>query len=221
MGPSDFRRSVAARAGSPRLLDFSFPTRCLQSPRGARRLHSSAASPTMAGFVQSGRLAAPTLCNEAESSSIALRLAGSPRRASPWGLLLSTPGWLHVGHLFDMLITFQINREASLGLAHRISLNVMKLEVADLSSQKGYIHSHIFHSFSVFSVQSVVPIFEFRMIHPRRTAKGTHAVIVLTRLVVHPQGDHAAGPQRRQRSAGSGAKKRPLPSNLWVKRPKL
>jgi hypothetical protein len=75
----------------------------------------------MAGFVQSGRLAAPILCNEAESSSIALRLAGSPHRASPWGLLLSTPVWLHVGHLFDMLITFQINREASLGLAHRIS----------------------------------------------------------------------------------------------------
>ncbi|MCX6877142.1 MAG: hypothetical protein NTW21_25530, partial [Verrucomicrobia bacterium] len=85
------------------------------------RLHSSAASPTMAGFVQSGRLAAPTLCNEAESSSLALRLAGSPHRASPWGLLLSAPDWLHVGHLFDMLITFQINREASLGLAHRIS----------------------------------------------------------------------------------------------------
>jgi hypothetical protein len=122
-GPSDFRRGVAARAGSPRFLDFSFPARCLQSPRGACRLHTSAASPTMAGFVQSGRLAAPTLCNEAESSSIASRLAGSPRRASPWGLLLSTPGWLHVGHLFDMLITFQINREASLGLPHRISRN--------------------------------------------------------------------------------------------------
>jgi len=121
MGPSDFRRGVAACAGSPRLLDFSFPTRCLQSPRGARRLRSSVASPTMAGFVQSGRLATPTLCNEAESSSIALRLAGSPRRASSWGLLLSTPSWLHVGHLFDMLITFQINREASLGLAHLIS----------------------------------------------------------------------------------------------------
>jgi hypothetical protein len=75
----------------------------------------------MAGFILSGRLAAPTLCNEAESSSIALRLAGSPHRASPWGLLLSAPVWLHVGHLFDMLITFQINREASLGLAHRIS----------------------------------------------------------------------------------------------------
>ena len=43
----------------PRLLDFSFPARCLQSPRGAHRLHSSAASPTVAGFAISGRLAAP------------------------------------------------------------------------------------------------------------------------------------------------------------------
>jgi hypothetical protein len=82
----------------------------------------------MAGFIQSGRLAAPTLCNEAESSSIALRLAGSPHRASPWGLLLSAPVWLHVGHLFDMLITFQINREASLGLAHRIDTDYEEVE---------------------------------------------------------------------------------------------
>jgi hypothetical protein len=78
-------------------------------------------------------LAAPTLCNEAETSSIALRLAGSPRRASPWGLLLSTPGWLYIGHLFDMLITFQINREASLGLAHRITQMGMNSKNANLS----------------------------------------------------------------------------------------
>jgi hypothetical protein len=141
MRPSDFRwwerwttPTLLPSTGSPRLLDFSFPTRCLQSPRGAHRLHSSAASPMMAGFVQSGRLAAPTLCNEAESSSIALRLAGSPHRASPWGLLLSTPVWLHVGHLFDMLITFQINREASLGLAHQIAPNKRNEEAGGSSS---------------------------------------------------------------------------------------
>ena len=52
-----------------------------------------------------------------------LRLAGSPHRASPWGLLLSAQDWLHVGHLFDMLITFQINRKARLGLAHRNARN--------------------------------------------------------------------------------------------------
>jgi len=119
MGSSDSRQGAVAHAGSLRFLDFSFPARCLQSPRGACRLRSSVASPTVAGFGNSGRLAAPTLCNEAESSSLALRLAGSPHRASPWGLLLSAPVWLHVGHLFDMLITFQIKREVRLGLTHR------------------------------------------------------------------------------------------------------
>ena len=118
MRPSDSRRSVAARAGSLRFLGFSFPARCLQSPRGACRLRSSVASPAVAGVAISGRLAAPKKCNEAESSSLALRLTGSPPRASPWGLLLSVPDWLHVGHSFDMLITFQINREARLGLTH-------------------------------------------------------------------------------------------------------
>ncbi|MCX6874678.1 MAG: hypothetical protein NTW21_12860, partial [Verrucomicrobia bacterium] len=57
-------------------------------------------------------------------------LAGSPHRASPWGLLLSAPDWLHVGHLFDMLITFQINREASLGLAHRMHTDKRKMRGA-------------------------------------------------------------------------------------------
>lgn len=113
-----FAVAFAGRFGFAGFL-IGFDDRRTQSPRGARRLHLSAASPTMAGFVQSGGLAAPTLCNEAESSSIALRLVGSPLRASPWGLLLSTPDWLHVGHLFDMLITFQINLEVRLGLAHR------------------------------------------------------------------------------------------------------
>ncbi|MCX6880380.1 MAG: hypothetical protein NTW21_42230, partial [Verrucomicrobia bacterium] len=58
--------------------------------------------------------------------------AGSPHRASPWGLLLSAPDWLHVGHLFDMLITFQINREASLGLAHRIATDFTDYNKAHL-----------------------------------------------------------------------------------------
>jgi hypothetical protein len=84
-------------------------------------LRSSVASPTVAGFIPSGGMAAPTWRNEAESSSLGLRLAGSPHRASPWGLLLSAPAWLHVGHLFDMLFTFQNNREARLGLTHRMT----------------------------------------------------------------------------------------------------
>jgi hypothetical protein len=100
----------------PRLL---FPRALSPLTREARQLHISVASLAVAGFSTSGRLAASTLFNEAGTSSLALRLTGSPPRASPWGLLLSVPGWLHVGHLFDMLITFQINREARLGLTHR------------------------------------------------------------------------------------------------------
>ncbi len=147
MGPSDSRHgrdgftprrasNFANHDGSPRFLGFSFPARCLQSPREACQLHTSVASLAVAGFVQSGGLTASTLCNEAEASSISLRLTGSPHRASPWGLLLSVPGWLHVGHLFDMLITFQIKREARLGLAHRIS-RILRVKTGHLGETLG------------------------------------------------------------------------------------
>ena len=46
-GRARVRRGVAAATGPPRFLGFSFPARCLQSPRGAHRLHSSAASPEL------------------------------------------------------------------------------------------------------------------------------------------------------------------------------
>jgi hypothetical protein len=55
---------------------------------------SSASSPPMAGFPNSGSLAAPTLCNEAVSGSLLLRLACSPPRASWHGSLRDTPGQL-------------------------------------------------------------------------------------------------------------------------------
>ena len=74
-----------------------------------------------AGFSQSGSMATPTLRNEAESSSLALRLASSSNRASPWGLLLSVPTRLHVGHSVNTLTTFQVNREVRLSLTHRIT----------------------------------------------------------------------------------------------------
>lgn len=132
MGSSDFRlgrdgftphraANFADHDGPPRFPGSSFPARCLQSPREACQPHTSVASLAVAGFVQSGGLTASTLCNEAEASSISLRLTGSPHRASPWGLLLPVPGWLHVGHLFDMMITFQITRKARLGLTHRMA----------------------------------------------------------------------------------------------------
>jgi hypothetical protein len=119
MGPSDSRPDVVVPAGPLRFLDFSFPARRLQSPRGVRRLLSGVASPAIADFSISGSLVTPTLRNEAESSSLVLRLTGLPRRASAWGLPLSPPTWLHDEHLFVMLITFHINREARLRLTHR------------------------------------------------------------------------------------------------------
>ena len=115
------RGSMLPTATALRFLAFPAPARCLQSPRGACRLRSSVAAPPVAGCVLCGSLATRILRNEAESSPIALRRAGSPRRASPWGWLLSAPVWLHVGHLFDMGITFQITRKARLGLTHQIS----------------------------------------------------------------------------------------------------
>jgi hypothetical protein len=47
--------------------------------------------------------------NEAESSSLLLWLIDSPSSASLWGLLLSAPGRLHVGHSVVMLVSFQTN----------------------------------------------------------------------------------------------------------------
>ena len=109
--------------GSLRFLDFSLLARHLQSPRGAHRLLAGAASPMVADFSISGSLVTPEERNEAESSSLALWLTSSPSRASPWGLLLSVPSWLHAGHLVGMLITFHINREVRLGLTHQRHLD--------------------------------------------------------------------------------------------------
>jgi hypothetical protein len=84
----------------------------------------SVASPLVADFSQLGRLVTPILKrNEAESSSLALRLTGSPFRASTWGLLLSPPDWLHDRHSVVMVITFHITREVRLGLTHLIITN--------------------------------------------------------------------------------------------------
>ena len=119
MRSSDSRHGSSSHAGPLRFLDFSFPVRCLQSPRGVRRLLSGVASPAMTDFSISGSMVTPSLCNEAESSSLALRLTGSPHRASVWGLLLSPPSWLHDGHQVVTMITFQIIREVRLSLTHR------------------------------------------------------------------------------------------------------
>jgi hypothetical protein len=83
-------------------------------------LHTNVSSPMAAGFSQSGSIATPNWCNEAESSSLSLRLASSSNRASRWGLLLSVPTRLHVGHSVNTLTTFQANREVRLSLTHRM-----------------------------------------------------------------------------------------------------
>jgi hypothetical protein len=82
-------------------------------------LHTNVSSPMAAGFSQSGSIATPNWCNEAESSSLSLRLASSSNRASRWGLLLSVPTRLHVGHSVNTLTTFQANREVRLSLTHQ------------------------------------------------------------------------------------------------------
>lgn len=93
--------------GYLRFLSFSFPARSLRSLREVCQLHLSVTSLTVTGFSIFRRLVTSTLHNEIETSSlIILRLAGSLPRSSPRGLFLSMPNWLHVGHLFDVIITF-------------------------------------------------------------------------------------------------------------------
>ena len=69
----------------------------------------------------------PNKCNEAEASSLALRLAGLLSKASASGLLLSLLASLHVGYLVDMIITFQIIREVRLSLTHLINTDTSHL----------------------------------------------------------------------------------------------
>ena len=84
-------------------------------------MQTGIASSSVTDFSISGRLVTPNKCNEAESSSLALRLTGSRDEASAWGLLLSLLALLHVGYLVDMMITFQTIREVRLGLTHQIA----------------------------------------------------------------------------------------------------
>ena len=65
------------RRGSPRFLGPSFPARLPLSPRGALPVLSPIASLQVSGLTVSGRLATPTLPNEAGSGSLTLRLTGS------------------------------------------------------------------------------------------------------------------------------------------------
>src|SRR5208282_1207075 len=93
-----------------------------QPPRIARRLLAPIPSPPVSGFITYGRLAAPTLHNEAESGSLALRLTGSPHEASPHGLLRLTLARLPVEWAIDRVSSFQPTRSARFILAlHTLS----------------------------------------------------------------------------------------------------
>ena len=89
-------------------------------------MQTGIASSSVTDFSIFGRWVTPNRCNEAESSSLALRLTGSLGEASAWGLLLSLLALLHDGYLVVMMITFQIIREVRLGLAHRRALSNTK-----------------------------------------------------------------------------------------------
>src|SRR2546422_952954 len=109
----------SAPPGLPGSSGRSFHARCPLPPRRVRRLHSPVASPPIAGFVIFGSFATLTLRHEAEPGSLALRLACSPREASPTGLLLLTLAWLIVERAINNVYTFQYTRSARLVLAHQ------------------------------------------------------------------------------------------------------
>ena len=70
-------------AGPPRFLGQSVSTRHPLSPRRARQLHTPVTSLPALGFTYPERMATLTKFNEAETDSLALRLAPSPPEASP------------------------------------------------------------------------------------------------------------------------------------------
>jgi len=101
------RTSRGRRQGSPSLPNSTFPARCPLSPRRTPPLFVNIASRRVSGFSISGGLAVLTLCNEAESGSLALRLAGSIHGASTTQLLPSLSASLHAGYSVGMMNTFQ------------------------------------------------------------------------------------------------------------------
>src|SRR6185436_4617930 len=74
-----------------------------------------------AGFIQFGRLAIRSLCHEADSGSLSLRLTCLPHEASPSGLLLLTLAWLLVQRAINKMHSSQYTRSARLILALRIA----------------------------------------------------------------------------------------------------
>ncbi len=90
-------------AGPPRFLDQSFDTRCPLSPRRAWQLLMPVTSLPALGFAIPGGLADSQKFNEAESGSLALRLASSPHRGF-------APDWLPRPALGRLLVKQAITR---------------------------------------------------------------------------------------------------------------
>jgi len=85
------------------------------------------ASSPIPGFIFFGRLTTVILCNEADMGSLALRLACSPRKASPAELLPLTLARLLVKRAIYKISSFQNIRSARLILAHRRTRRFRKL----------------------------------------------------------------------------------------------
>jgi hypothetical protein len=115
--------------GPPRFLDRSVPTRRPLTPRRARRVLAPVASASVAGFITFGSLATLDEVHEADSGSLALRLAGSLPEASPARSLRPSParslrptlGSLPAERAIRRITSFQMTRSARLRLAHRMT----------------------------------------------------------------------------------------------------
>jgi hypothetical protein len=106
-------------AGPPRFLGQSVSTRRPLSPRRARQLHTPVTSLPTLGFIYPGRMATLTKFNEAETGSLALRLALSPHEASPDWVAPPTLGQLLAKQTTYKVNSFQLTRLTRLCLAHQ------------------------------------------------------------------------------------------------------
>ena len=130
MSPSDSRQepltsylfpmAVLAPGGSPRFLDRSFHARCPLSPRAARQLPSPIASlPVLASSLSGGLATAICVTRPIRVRVLSLRLACSPRKASPAELLPPSLARLLAQRAIDKISSFQNIRSARLFLALR------------------------------------------------------------------------------------------------------
>ena len=92
--------------GSPSLPNRTFPAPCPLSPQRVPALLVNVASPRMAGFRFSGRLATLRLCNQADAGSLALRLTASLRAAPTRRSLPALSASLHAGRSVRIMNTF-------------------------------------------------------------------------------------------------------------------